>query len=176
MHRLRLIAQRLEVGRQIRCRRFDVLLIRNGAGRQERHGVAGQKFIFGIRRVAALDGDVQIALDRIFLQRVDVRRHGEIGFIVTQRAQIGKCLVHDDDDIGQLLPGFQDNGFVCRRFVGIVFCRRRKRIRVIAARLFHIQIVQRREKRHRRAIALVVDGRREQIAVSAELREHGVRL
>ena len=101
---------------------LNILLIWNRSHRQIGHTIACQKLIFRIGCIAALDGNMQIALDCVFRQCIDVRCDREIGFVVTQRAQIGKGLVHDDDDVGKLLVGGQQCCFFFGCGVGERLC------------------------------------------------------
>ena len=84
------------------------LLIGNASGRQEGHGVAGEKLKFRVGCVAAQDRDEYVAGNGV-LASVKGAEEGHVilrGLEIADDGQIGKGLVHDDDDVGHIfIPG-----------------------------------------------------------------------
>ena len=81
----------------------DVLLVGHTALGQEGHGVAEEELELGVGRVGPVDGGQGIAPDGVGVEVVQEGGHGLVGLQLTHHAQVGPGLVHDDDDIGQVL-------------------------------------------------------------------------
>ncbi len=104
VHEHGLIPQRLHLGAQIGHPRRHVHLEGHGAVRQEGHGVPCEEFKLGIGRGAPEHRGVGRPLHRVLRQAME-KGHGVlVGLQTKGLREIGKGLVHNDDQVDGALP------------------------------------------------------------------------
>ena len=107
-------------GGQARLFPLHIELIGIAARRKKGHGVAGEELKFRVGSTGADGGNVDIALNGFVLQAVDKGHIVHICLKIPHHGQVGKGLVHNDDDV------WRNTAFPCRLHIhhrsGSLFC------------------------------------------------------
>ena len=98
------VTQSVELSGQAGDGGSDILLISYDALGHKAHGQAGKKLKFGVWSVAPQHRHMSPAFGGIFLQGLYKGEEGLAGLEIPKHPQVGVGLVHDDDDVGPLIP------------------------------------------------------------------------